>query len=147
MGNALGHSPHILSHLVDSCKQGGQKLVVGQLIHLLALFEDHAPAVASGDADVGLPGFTGAVDHAAHDRHGDGLLAVTQGLVHLIDQSDQIDAGASAGGTGDDVDALFPQARGLQDVLGGVDLLHGIVGQGDADGVADAVEEQSTDRT
>mgnify|MGYP002513291932 CR=1 FL=1 len=71
-----GASPALRNlQIVDSSQQGRQQLVVGQLFHLFAFFKNHTPAVAAGDADVGFPGFTGAVDHAAHDRHGDGLLA------------------------------------------------------------------------
>ena len=70
-------------HFVNTLQQCVQQLIVGQFFHLLALFKDHAPAVSTGDADVGLPGFAGAVDHAAHDGHRDGLLTILQGLVHL----------------------------------------------------------------
>ena len=131
--------------IFDPFQQRRQQLVIGQLLYLLSLFKDHAPAIAAGNTVVGFPGFTGAVDHTAHDRHGDGLFTVFQGFVNLIYQTDEINAGSAAGGAGNDVDAFLPEAGGLQNVLGSIDFLNGIVGKADPDGIADAIQQQSAD--
>ena len=137
---------HIVSlQCFNSFQQGREQLVIGELFHLHALFKNHAPAVAAGNADVRFPGFAGAVDHAAHDRHGDGLFTVFQRFVHPVHQTDQVDAGSSAGGAGDDVHAVLPKSRGLENVPGGVNLLHRVVGEADPDGIADAVQKQRAD--
>ena len=53
--------------------------------------------------------------------------------------------GAPAGGAGDHPHPLLTDPQGLEDVPGGPHLLHRVVGEGDADGVADAVAEEGAD--
>ena len=49
-------------------------------------------------------GLAGAVDHAAHDRHGDGLgAALPARRSTSLGHGDQVDAGAAAGGAGDQI--------------------------------------------
>lgn len=54
---------------------------------------------------------------------------------------DEVDPGAPAGGAGDHLDAARPQLQRLEDQLGALYLLHGIPGQGNADGVPNALIE------
>ena len=70
-----------------------QELVIGKLLHRLALDKENATAISAGNAHVCLPGFPGTVDDTAHDRHGDGLLTVPQRLVHLLHQTNEVDGG------------------------------------------------------
>ena len=126
-------------HLVNPFQQGGQKFVIGKPCHLLPFLKQHPPAVAAGNADVRFPGLPGAVDNAAHDRYGNGLLAILQGFVHLIHKTDQVNPGSATGGTRDDVHALLPKSRRLENVLRGVDLLDGIVCQAYPEGISNAI--------
>ena len=106
---------------------------------------DDAAAIAPGDADVRLPGLPRPIDHATHDGYGDLLFTVGQGLLDLVCQADQVDAGPAAGRAGDEIDACAAQTRRLENALGGDDLLHRIRRQGDADRIADAQAQQSAD--
>ena len=126
-------------------QQGRQQLVVGELFHGLALEEDQPAVLAAGNADVGLPGLAGTVDHAAHDRHGDGLFAVLEGLLDPAGQADQVNLRPPAGRAGDDVDAVLAQAGGLQNCLGRDHLADRVGGQRDADRIPDAHAEQAAD--
>ena len=63
----------------------------------------------------------------------------------LLRDADQVDARASAGRAGNDVNALLRASDGAQDRLRGVDLLDRVVGQRHADGVAHAEREQAAD--
>ena len=103
-------------------------------------------APPGGDAEVGLPGLAGAVDHAAHDRHLEGDVALGQGRLGLLGDPDHVDLGPPAGRAGDQVEALaLPQPEGLEKLAAGPGLLHRIGGQRVADGVADALGQQGAD--
>ena len=111
-----------------------------------AAAEDESLAVAARNAEVGLSCLAGAVYHAAHDRDLE-LSAVDFGAaaLDLLRDADKVDARASAGRAGNDVDALLGAAHRTQDGLRGVDLLHRVIGQRNADGVAHAEREQTAD--
>ena len=79
--------------------------------------EQHGFALAAGNADVGLPGLTGAVDHAAHHGHLDGFLIALQALFHLVGDLGAGVLGAAAGGAGDDLRARHRETDGTQDVV------------------------------
>ena len=80
---------------VDVGKKGGQQLVVGKLLDHFSLGKEHADAVAARDADVCLARLAGTVDHAAHDRDGDGLFAVSECGFHAGGKGNEIDAARS----------------------------------------------------
>ena len=61
------HRPVFRLHCFNPLQQSGQQLLIGQFINLLTLFKDHTPAVAAGNADIRLTGFTGSVYDAAHN--------------------------------------------------------------------------------
>ena len=120
-------------------------VLVVQLMVGLAGHIDHARALraAAGEADVGHQRLARAVDHAADDREAHGRGDVLQALLELVDRLDDVEALPRAGRAGDDVDAAVAQAQRLQDVEAGLDLLHRVGGERDADGVADAGPQQA----
>ena len=63
----------------------------------------------------------------------------------LGDQGYQVDRGAGTGRAGDEIDAAASQPGGSQDLLRHADLAQGIGGERDADGAADAVQQQGAD--
>ena len=119
----------------------------------LGLFE----GAGQGDADVGVLGFAGAVDDAAHDGQlqlfdaGVLLLPLGHGLDEVV-----LDAlgellevgagGAAAAGAAGDLGHEAADGERLQDLLGAAHLLGAVAagrgGERDADGVADAGEQQ-----
>ena len=68
-----------------------------------------------------------------------------QGLFHLFGDVEQIDVAAAAGGAGDDFRPALPNPQGLQDFIPHPDLFHRVPGQGDPQGVADALGQQHAD--
>src|SRR5690625_4323405 len=79
-GSAAGGDvlPHLGGDALGLVQQGLDDLVLLDGLDDLSLDEDLALAVAGGDAEVGLTGLTGPVDHAAHDRHPQGHLEVLE---------------------------------------------------------------------
>ena len=68
-----------------------------------------------------------------------------QPLLHLAGQADQVDAGAPAGGTGDQIGLPPLQAHRLQDILCRANLLHRVGGEGHPERVSDAEGQQAPD--
>ena len=66
-------------------------------------------------------------------------------LVHLLGQSEHVDLGPAARRAGHEVEPALAQAERLQDPGPDLDLLDGVVGQRDADRVADALGQQRAD--
>src|SRR5918994_1588611 len=139
---------HLLGR--DGPRLGEQRLdelVLGHLGDYLATADDEPEPVATRDAHVGLPGLAGPVHHAAHDRdphrHAE-LLPFDRG-VHLLGQLQHVHLGPAARGAGHEVEASPAQAERSQDRGGGLHLFHGVVGERDADRVADAFGEQRAD--
>ncbi len=125
--------------MLDECLDD---LVLRDGLDDLAMDEDLPLAVARRAAEVRLAGLTGAVDDAAHDGHAqrgaDGLQALLDGL----GEGPHVHLGAPAGGAGDDLEFALAQAHELQELGADLDLLDRRCGQGDADGVPDALGEQ-----
>src|SRR5262249_25382251 len=101
---------------VDLFEQGVHHLALGDLADDLAPFEDDALAVAGGDAEVGLAGLAGAVDHAAEHAHLDRRLAAGQALLQVGDDLLQVDGQPAAGRAGDQLRLAHAPLRRLQDV-------------------------------
>ena len=80
---------------------------------LLTADEEQGLVLAAGNADVGLPGLAGAVDHAAHDGNLDIKIVALHQCFHLVCQSDQVNLGPSAGRTRYDLNAAFSKSQGL----------------------------------
>src|SRR5699024_10476179 len=114
----------------------------GQLAHRLPMDKEDGFPLAAGDADVGLPGFAGAVDHAAHHRHLDGFGIALQPALHLVGDLGAGVLGAAAGGAGDDLGPRHREAHRPQDVEAGLHFLFGVGGQGHPDGVPEALQQQ-----
>jgi len=113
----------------------------------LALDIDDALAVASEDGDVRALGFAGAVDDTAHhgDLHGDDDLFL-EFVVDLLDEVEEVDLDAATGGAGDEFGTdAFSFAEGVEEFEAVLDLVDGVVGVGDSDGVADAVGQEGAE--
>ena len=110
-----------------------------------------------GDADVGVFGFPGAVDDAAHDGElelfdaGVLLLPLGHGRdevgLDALGEFLEVGAGgAAAAGAACDLGHEAADGEGLEDLLGAADFFAavsaGCGGEGDADGVADAGEKK-----
>mgnify|MGYP003022422350 FL=1 len=107
--------------------------------------EKHRLALAAGNADVGLPGFAGAVDDTAHDSHLDGLFAALEPPLHLICDFSAGVLGAAAGRAGDDLRAGHREADSAQDIVACFHFLLRVSSQRDTDGVADPFQQHPTD--
>src|SRR5699024_6932411 len=92
---------------------------------------------ASRDTDIRFFRFSRTIHHASHDSHFDIQRNVRHHLFHLVRQTDQIDPGPAAGGTGYNLNAAFSQSQRLEDQLCRPDLLHRIAGERHPDRVAD----------
>ena len=68
-----------------------------------------------------------------------------EALLDLVYQRDEVDAGTAAGRAGDEVRGAGRVTEAFENIPGGVDLPHRVGGQGDADGLADAVQEEAAD--
>src|SRR5262249_16656804 len=125
----------------DLFQQGVHHLILGDVPDHFAALEDHAFAIAGRDTDVGLAGLARAVDDAAENTDFHRRLATVQPLLQVGHDFLKIDGQAAAGWGGDQLGRAYPALGRLQDVEGRLDL-HLLVGQeADADGVADAVEQ------
>src|SRR5690606_12667633 len=146
-GGAAGGD--VLAHLggdaVRLGEQGLHDVLLLDGLDDLALDEDLALAVAGGDAEIGLARLAGAVDDAAHDGDAQRDLEVLEPLGDLVGEGVDVDLGAAAGGAGDDVELPRLEVQRLQDLVADLDLLHRRGGEGDTDGVADALAEQDAE--
>src|SRR4029077_267569 len=87
-----------------------------------AVAEDHALAVASGDADVSFARFTGTVDDAAEHADFHRLLLAGQALFHLGNDLLKVDGEPATGGAGDQLRLAHAPAGGLKNIEGGGDF-------------------------
>lgn len=88
----------------------------------LALDEDLALAVAAGHTEVGLTGFTGTIDDAAHDGDAQRNFHAFETGRDLVRQGVDVDLGASAGRAGDDLELAWLEVEALQDLVADLDL-------------------------
>ena len=107
--------------------------------------KQRAAALAPGDADIRVLRFARPVHHAAH--HGDfqRRAQMRRLRAHARHDARHVDAGAAAGGAGNDVHRVAPQAHRAQNAQPRFHLRHGIAGERHADGVANAVQQQAAD--
>jgi hypothetical protein len=98
--------------------ESGEEPLLGDGADDFAFAEDGALALAGGKADVGVAGLAGAVDDAAHYGHGDGLGQLLEVGLYLVDQGDEVDLDAAAGGAGDDDGAALADVEGGEDIPG-----------------------------
>ena len=89
----------------------------------LALHKQMPFATAARDAEIGLAGFTGAIDHAAHHGHLDRDVQRLESGLSLGRDPDHIDVSPPAGRASDQVQALaFPQPEILEQLTAGLGL-------------------------
>ncbi len=121
-----------------------ENLFFGDVGDFLSLYVDDAAFVAGEDGDVSAFALAGAVDDATHDGDFDGQLDVfVEGFVDLLDEGEEVDLDAAAGGAADEFGAFAgAQAEDVHEFEAVLDFVDGVVGVGDADGVADAGGEE-----
>src|SRR2546429_3134359 len=143
-------SGHLRTHLPGEGEclldEGLHDLGLGYGLDDPALDEDLAFSVAGGDAEVGVAGFAGAVDDAAHDGDPQRYREPVERGRDLFGQLVQFDLGPAAGRAGHDVEATSAQPERFEDGDAGLDLLDGWGGQRYPDGVADALAKQRAER-
>ena len=122
----------------------GVGLVDVALHDLAAFVEGYLACAGAHIAVVGVGHLAGSVDDAAHDADFDAFEVVGASF-DLLERLLDIVLGAAAGGTGDVFALADACADGLEDVVGHGDFLDGVFGEGDEDGVADAVDEECAD--
>ena len=120
----------------------------GDVGDFFALDVDDAAAVAGEDCDVGPFAFAGAVDDATHDGDFDGEGDFfLESFVDLLDEGEEVDLDAAAGGAADEFGAdAGAEAEDVEEFESVLDFVDGVVGVGDADGVADAGGQQVAQR-
>ena len=128
---------------VDELVDGGGLGDVA-LDDLLAFVEGYLARTLSYIAVVRISHLARAVDDAAHDTYLDALevlgarLYLLQGLLDVVLR-------AAARGAGDVFTLADTCPDSLKDAVGHGNLLDGVFGEGDTDGVADAIDKQCTD--
>ena len=110
----------------------------------LALVEVDFSRTRPNVAEIGIGHLSRTIDHAAH--HGNlHAREVGGALLDFFGGGLQIEEGAPTGGAGDEIRLVQTGAGGLQDRLGRRNFILGRLGEGDANGVAQPVREQSAD--
>ena len=107
--------------------------------------EEEAAAFAAGYAEVCFSGFARTIDSAAHDSYADGLLEFLDFLFHFLSHMDEVHLGAAAGGAGNEDGTVLLHAHGAQDLFGGLHFFQRVIGEGDTDGIANAVQKEAAD--
>src|SRR5207248_3254888 len=72
-------------------EHGIEELIFGDGFDDFAFAEDDATAFAACQPDIGVAGFAGAVDDAAHDSNVDGSLHFGEAFLDLVGDADDID--------------------------------------------------------
>src|SRR5258706_4950285 len=128
--------------LVDLGHERVHELRLGEHAADLALAEERALPHSAGDADVGVLRLPRPVHLAAHDRDLHRRRKRPQALLGDLRERDEVDVGAPARRARDEREALIAQAERLQHVEARGNFLHRVLGERDADGVADALVQE-----
>src|SRR6266571_7765846 len=123
-------------------EDGVEELIFGDGFDDFAFAEDDAAAFAASQPDIGIAGFAGAVDDAAHDGDVDGSLHFGEALLDLVGDAYDIDLDTATGWAGDKGDTAIAQFERTQDFVGDGDLLLWFRAQADANGVTDTTGKQ-----
>src|SRR5947208_3287841 len=111
----------------------------------LAVLEQDALALTSGDADVRVLPFTWAVHHAPHHRHVDRPLDLLECFLDFRHHRQDGDVEPAAHRACDQVWPRQHSGARLHDAVADLDFLDRVAGERDPDGVADALLEQDPD--
>ncbi len=133
--------PH---HFSDFTDQYIGKLRFGYLSNELSFPEQDTLAPASSDTDIRFAGLAGTVYHASHDSHFGRRSDIFKGLFNTFHQAEQINFTPPARGTGDDLRPPRPEIKGPEDLVGNLDFLYRIAGEGNAKGVSNAPPKEGT---
>ena len=112
-----------------------------------SMFDNQTLADTSGNPDIGFLCLSRSVYHTSHYRHFDIKRKFRNHRFYLIGKPDQINAGSSAGRTGNNFHAAFSESQSPQDQLCTLYFLHRITGQGDTDRIADPLMENNSKST
>ena len=112
------------------------------LLQHAAVRVDEADVAAAGDPEVGVARLPGPVHGAAEDGDLEVLRVRLEPLLDLLGERLDADVVAAARRAGDHDRPALAQPERLQDLERGLDLLDRVGGEGDADRVADPVDEQ-----
>src|SRR3972149_6401815 len=115
------------------------------LLHLadcLALDVEHAGAVASGYADVGIHGLARAVHNAAHYRDLDRVGEVGEPPLYLLGDLHAVELETAARRARYNRRAALPYIEGLQYLPAGPDFVDRVARERDAHGIAQALGEE-----
>src|SRR4051794_25180120 len=138
LAHLLGQAHGLLDERLDDLR-------LGDGLDDLALDEDLALAVAGGDSEVGLAGLPPAVYDAPHDGGAQRDRHALEAGGDLVGERVDVDLGAAARRARDDLELARAQVETLQDLDADLDLLDRRGREGDADRVADAPREESTE--
>src|SRR5205823_10362608 len=103
-------------------EDGIEELIFGDGFDDFAFAEDDATAFAACQPDIGVAGFAGAVDDAAHDGDVDGGLYFGETFLDFVGDAYDIDLDTATGWAGDKGDAAIAQFERTQDFVGDGDL-------------------------
>ncbi len=134
-------------HLPRFDQQRVNEGVLANLRNDLPLSDDEAQPVPARDADIGFACLAGPVHDAAHHRdphrHAEPLLL--DGRLDALRQGEDVDLGSPARRAGNQIKASLPEPERLQDRVADLDFFDRVVGERDADRVADPVRQQRPD--
>ena len=99
---------------------------------------------AAGNSDIARARLARPIDDASDDRDGDRLTDMLQARLRLAHDADHIETLARARRTGDDIHAARTQLQGLQNGESHPHLFDGVGGQGDAQSIADTLQQQGS---
>jgi len=93
---------------VDLFEKGVDGVFGGDGSDFLALAVDDGFVFSAAEGDVGVLSFAGSVDDASHDSDGDGCLDGSECNSGFLDEVEEVDFGAAAGGAGDEFGSVGP---------------------------------------
>ena len=107
--------------------------------------DQHGFILAACNANIGLTRFARAVHNAAHHGHLDGLFIALQALFHFLGNFNARILCAAAGGAADHLGACHRKAGGAQDIVSGLHLTLGVIGQRNTQRIANALQQHTAD--
>ena len=105
--------------------------------------ENDATFLSAGHANIGMFRFAWAIYHTTHDRHLNRLGHRLQATFHLLGQTNQVHLTASARGAANNFRSAPAQVKGRKQGPARTDFLHGVVGERNSQGVANAFFQQN----
>ena len=104
-----------------------------------SMLEEDAFVDPAGNSDVSFSGFARSVDGAAHDGYLYVLVDGFQEFLYFMNDRQYVILQSAAGRTAYQIRYVLGKIEGLQKLLGSLDFLNAVIGNGDPYGIADAV--------